>query len=86
LPSVQSWRFVRRGPTEAVCEDCSLPSRVPRRAKVIGALETLPYCEGILLPASDGGRINNDTAENARGHVVGTIAYATTTDDGPENE
>lgn len=136
--------------------------RIPLRAKVIDALESLHPREGILFPASGGGRINidnwrrrewapaliaagvehrriydmrhtfatwslaagmsiftlarrmgtsvqmidqtyghlardaedqdrglldrYDTAENARGHVVGTIADATNTDDDPENE
>ena len=34
--------------------------RVPLRAKVVAALETLPHRHGILLPAAGGGRINID--------------------------
>ena len=34
--------------------------RVPLRAKVVAAVETLPRRQGILFPASEGGRINID--------------------------
>ena len=34
--------------------------RVPLRAKVVGALETLSHRQGILFPATEGGRINID--------------------------
>ena len=136
--------------------------RIPLRAKVVDALNELPRREGILFPASEGGRINidnfrtrecypalkaagvehrriydmrhtfatwslaagmsiftlsrrmgtsvqmidatyghfardaedqdrglldaYDTAENARGHVVGTISASTEDDDSPEND
>jgi hypothetical protein len=33
---------------------------VPLRAKVVAAVETLPRRQGILFPASEGGRINID--------------------------